>query len=117
MKILLTLTTFGYHSPLKTEFLKGNIPLKNDITGHKISKKNATLDHTIPRARGGKSNLENYSIMDKITNMNRGTKSLKGLIDVPSFIDYIIVMLNTDLEHFNGTEYLKKWLPNLRKEV
>lgn len=117
MKVTLTPINFGYHSPLKKEFLNGNIPLKKDITGHKINKRNATLDHTIPKARGGKSNLENYSIMDMVTNMNRGTKSLKGMIDVPSLIDYIIVMLDTDLEHFNGIEYLKKWLPNLRKEV
>lgn len=117
MRVTFTTINFGYRSPLKREFLKGNIKLERDITGHKIDKRNVTLDHTIPKARGGKSKLENYSIMDMVTNMNRGTKSLKGLIDIPSFIDYIIVMLNTNLENLNGIEYLKKWLPNLRKEV
>jgi hypothetical protein len=109
--------TFGYRSILKKEFINGNIPIKKDITGHKLDKRNVTLDHTVPKARGGKSTLSNYSIMDMVTNMNRGTKSLKGLIDIPSLIDYIIVLLNTKTEYLDGIDYLKKWLPNLRKEV
>lgn len=109
--------SLGYRAPLKREFLKGNIPLKRDITGHKLTRKNATLDHTIPLARGGKSRQDNYSLMDMVTNAKRNTNSLKGLIDIPSLIDYIIVMLDTKLENFDGIEYLKKWLPNLRKEV
>jgi len=117
LRVIFNPINFGYKSVLKQEFLNGNIKIKKDITGHKIDKKNVTLDHTIPKARGGKSTLSNYSIMDMVTNMNRGTKSLKGLIDIPSFIDYILVMLEVDLENFNGIEYLKKWLPNLRKEV
>lgn len=109
--------SLGYRSPLKREFLKGNIKLERDITGHRLSRRNVTLDHTIPKARGGKSRLENYSLMEMVTNAKRNTDSLKGLIDVPSLIDYIIVMLNTKLENLDGIEYLKKWLPNLRKEV
>ena len=108
---------FGYKSPLKREFLNGNIKLERDITGHKINKRNVTLDHTIPKARGGKSKLSNYSLMDMVTNAIRNTNSLKGMIDIPSLIDYIIVMLNVHTEHLDGIEYLKEWLPNLRKEV
>lgn len=117
MRVTFTVINFGYRSPLKREFLKGNIKLERDITGHKIDKRNVTLDHTIPKARGGKSRLDNYSIMDMVTNHLRNTSSLKGLIDIPSLIDYIIVMLNTHTENFDGIEYLKEWLPNLRKEV
>lgn len=117
MRVDISPVSFGYKSILKKEFLKGNIPLKKDITGHKIDKRNVTLDHTIPKARGGKSNLFNYSLMEMVVNRERNTDSLKEYIDLPSLIDYILVMLEVDLEGLNGIEYLKNWLPNLKKEV
>ena len=117
MRVTLSTINFGYRSTLKREFLKGNIKLEKDITDHKINKRNVTLDHTIPKARGGKSKLGNYSLMDMVTNHLRNTDSLKGLIDIPSLIDYIVTMLNTKTEFFDGIEYLREWLPNLRKEV
>lgn len=108
---------FCYKSVLKDEFKRGKIKLTKDITGKPINKKNVTLDHTIPKARGGKSHLENYSLMNIEANMERNTDKLGKYIDLASLIDYIIVMLNVDLEKLNGIEYLKKWLPNLRKEI
>lgn len=109
--------TFGYSSVLKDAFRDGKIKIKKDITGKPVNKKNATLDHTIPRARGGKSKLENYSIMSIESNIIRGTDRLGKYISKASLIDYIIEMLNVDLEGLNGIDYLKHWLPNLRKEV
>ncbi len=52
--------SFGYKSVLKDEYLRGNIKLKKDITGHPIDKDTVSLDHTVPKYRGGKSQLENY---------------------------------------------------------
>ena len=109
--------TFGYKSILKQEFLNGNIKIRKDITGHKIDKKSVTLDHTIPLARGGKSVLGNYSLMNGLINRIRNTDSLKGFIDVGSLLDYIIEMMSVKTENLDGIEYLKEWLPNLRKEV
>lgn len=109
--------TFGYHSSLKTEFIRGNIPLKKDITGAKIDKKNVSLDHTVPKAKGGKSNMSNYSLMNQEKNWERGTLPLKPFIDLKSLVEYINVMLNVETRDVNGIEYLKKWLPNLLKEI
>lgn len=109
--------TFQYSSILKDEFKRGAIKLSKDITGQPLTKKVASLDHTIPKSRGGKSCLANYNIMNRIANMLRGNKPLKEVIDLESLIEYIIVMLNTDTGKFNGIEYLKKWLPNLHKEI
>ena len=44
---------FGYKSILKKEFLSGKIPLKKDITGHKLNPKYLSVDHTIPKNKGG----------------------------------------------------------------
>lgn len=109
--------TFQYNSILKKEFKRGAIKLTKDITGSPLSKKTASLDHTIPKSKGGKSCLANYNLMNRLANMLRGNKPLKEVIDLESLIEYIIVMLNTDTGKFNGIEYLKKWLPNLHKEI
>ena len=109
--------TFQYSSILKDEFKRGAIKLSKDITGQPLTKKVASLDHTIPKSKGGKSCLANYNIMNRLANMLRGNKPLKEVIDLESLIEYIIVMLNTDTGKFNGIEYLKKWLPNLHKEI
>lgn len=109
--------TFQYSSILKDEFKRGAIKLSKDITGQPLTKKAASLDHTIPKSKGGKSCLANYNLMNRIANMLRGNKPLKDVIDLESLIEYIIVMLNTDTGKFNGIEYLKKWLPNLHKEI
>ena len=109
--------TFQYSSILKDEFKRGAIKLTKDITGSPLSKKTASLDHTIPKSKGGKSCLANYNIMNRMANMLRGNTPLKDVINLESLIEYIIVMLNTDTGKFNGIEYLKKWLPNLHKEI
>jgi hypothetical protein len=109
--------TFQYSSILKDEFKRGAIKLSKDITGQPLTKKVASLDHTIPKSKGGKSCLANYNLMNRLANMLRGNKPLKEVIDLESLIEYIIVMLNTDTGKFNGIEYLKKWLPNLHKEI
>lgn len=117
MRITLSPIGFGYKSILKLEYLNGNIKLKKDITGNTLTKDNVTLDHTIPKVRGGKSRLDNYSLMVDYINHRRGSNSLKDIIDLPSLIDYISVIINTKTREFDGVEYLRGWLKNLRKEI
>lgn len=108
---------FGYKSILKKEFLRGKIPLKKDITGHKLKAKYLSVDHTIPKNKGGKSNLYNYSLMDSFVNNKRGEKPIKPFIDLESLIEYIIVMLDVKTMELDGVDYLKGWLRNLLKAV
>lgn len=63
--------TFGARSALKRDFDRGYIPLKRDITGHQLIKGYSSLDHTIPKSAGGKSELYNYSLMDIVVNNKR----------------------------------------------
>lgn len=108
---------FQYSSILKKEFKRGKIPLKRDITGAALKRGKATLDHTIPKSKGGKSCLYNYSLMNGIANKLRGNLPLKDFINLESLIEYIRVMLDTKTSNFDGIEYLKGWLPNLQKEI
>lgn len=109
--------TFGYKSVLKKEFDEGKIPLKKDITGHDLKRGKATVDHTIPKSKGGPSNLFNYSLMNKQVNMLRGNKPIKGYINLESLLEYIIVMLDVKTERLDGIEYIKKWLRTLLKAI
>ena len=109
--------TFQSKSAIKTEFLNGNIPLKKDITGHKLTKENVSNDHTIPKSKGGKSNLYNYNLMNNRINQSRGSKPLKYYIDLESLIEYIKVMLDVNTSKVNGIEYIKGFLRNLLREL
>lgn len=112
-----SLISFGNKSPLKTEFLNGGIKIKRDITGAEIDNSNVTLDHTVPKSKGGKSNIYNYSLMSRDANIKRGNKSLRGMIDLRCLLDYIIVMLDVKTMNVDGVDYLRRWLRNLRKVI
>ena len=108
---------FGYKSILKKEFLRGKIPLKKDITGHKLNPKYISVDHTIPKNKGGKSSLYNYSLMDSFVNNKRGEKPIKQFIDLESLVEYIVVMMDVKTMDFDGVDYLKGWLRTLLKAM
>lgn len=110
-------SNFGYSSILKKEFKKGKIPLKRDITGAVLKRGKATLDHTIPKSKGGKSCLANYSLMNGRANFLRGNQPLKDFIDLESLIEYISVMLDVKTPSLDGVKYIKGWLKNLLKEI
>lgn len=107
--------TFQARSILKKEYNWGRIPLKKDITGRKI--KNVSLDHTIPKSKGGKSDLFNYSLMDIQSNIERSNKPIKDEIDLLSLIEYIIVMLDVETENLSGIKYIKGWLRTLHRAI
>ena len=109
--------TFGNKSILKTEFDRGNIPLKRDITGHKLKRGESSVDHTIPKSKGGPSTLFNYSIMNPAANNKRGNKPIKNYIDLESLIEYIKIMLDVKTFDFDGVEYIKGWLKNLLRAL
>lgn len=108
---------FGNKSILKTEFDRGNIPLKRDITGHKLKRGESSVDHTIPKSKGGKSDLYNYTLMNPIANNKRGNKSIKQFIDLESLVEYILVMLNVKTMDLDGVDYIKGLLKNLLRAI
>lgn len=109
--------SFGKKSILKTEFDRGNIPLKRDITGHTLKRWESTIDHTIPKSKGGASTLYNYSLMNPIANNKRGNKPIKQFIDVEALIEYIRVFLDVKTMDIDGIAYLREWLKNLQKSL
>lgn len=109
--------TFGAKSILKTEFERGHIPLKKDITGHELRRGESSIDHTIPKSKGGASRLENYSLMNVAANNKRSNKPIEPFIDLLSLIEYIKVMLDVKTIDFDGIEYLRGWLRTLARAI
>ena len=108
---------FCAKSILRTEFDRGAIPLKRDITGHKLKRGEASLDHTIPKSKGGKSDLYNYSLMNPIANNKRSNNPIKPYIDLESLVEYINVIINVKTMEFDGVDYLKGWLKTLLRAL
>ena len=115
--MFISAVSFQARSALKRDFDSGYIPLKRDITGHKLIKGYSSLDHTIPKSAGGKSELFNYSLMDIIANNKRGSKPLKEFINLESLIEYIRIMLEVKTADIDGIEYLKGWLRTLQRAI
>lgn len=108
---------FGYKSILKKEFDAGNIPLTKDITGHPLKRGKASVDHTIPKSKGGPSTIGNYSLMNREINMLRGSAPIEGFINLENLIEYIVVMLDVKTENLDGVDYLRRWLRTLSTAI
>ena len=117
MRIVLCGMNFEAKSVLKKDFDKGLIPLKKDITGHKLKRNEVTLDHTIPKSKGGASNIYNYSLMNGLANNKRGNKPIEPFIDLESLIEYIKVMLDVKTPDVDGVDYLRGWLRTLLRAL
>lgn len=72
--------TFQYNHKMKTDFKKGRLPIKFDMAGNKLTVKNVSLDHVIPKSQGGTSTTDNYVLATREFNSRRGVIPLALLI-------------------------------------
>ena len=109
--------TFGYSNPLKTLFKKGKLPsVKYDFYGDPITKKTATLDHLLPKSKGGKSVQENYVLATAKNNHDRGSDDIHLWFNVENAKRYLKQFLNVKLKGLNGNSYICGILQNLNKQ-
>lgn len=108
-------TTFKRKSPIKTEYQKGNIPLKKDFFGGELTPETATLDHALARAKGGRSRMSNYIIL------NAKNNNLKGDMDIFQFAtkenteQYFKAFEGVKLGKHTGEQYLAMISRTLRE--
>lgn len=106
--------SFGYSNQLKTLYKKGKLPtVQYDISGRKLTKKNATLDHVIPKSKGGKSVQENYMLATAEFNHLRGNKPLKDFMTNNGLVKYLSQFLGVFVDGFSGDKYVKGLLKTL----
>ena len=107
---------FGYNNQLKTLFKKGKLPtVQYDISGRKLTKKNVTLDHIIPKSKGGKSIQENYMLATAEFNHMRGNTPLRDFMTNENLVKYLSQFIDIVVDNFCGNKYIKGVLGTLEK--
>ena len=109
--------TFGYSSPLKTLFLKGQLPVKYGFYGDRLNTKNVSLEHLLPRSKGGKTSLDNLVLASKEKNQKRGNQPISKYINFEAMQTYIDQFKNVKTNGFNGNEYIKNILKTVTELV
>ena len=108
--------SFGYSNELKTLFKKGLLPtVKVDAAGNKLTKKNVTLDHIIPKSKGGESKTENYMLAEKKFNSNRGADPFVKWATMEGLITYLNQFIGVRVGKFIGNEYIASVLRTLER--
>ena len=106
--------TFGRKSVLTKLFNQGSLPgVTKDIYGSAI--KEATVDHIIPKSKGGKSNLANYAIANAKNNMNRSSDDILKYTTVDNIKAYYQQFKDLVLPNFNGNEYIEQGRKTFKK--
>ena len=108
--------TFGYHSPLKTLYKKGQMPkVIYGFYGDKLTPKNVTLEHLLPHSKGGASELDNFVLASKQNNLARGNADIRKFANKECIVRYLSQFMGIKLPHFNGDKYIKGILQTLEK--
>jgi hypothetical protein len=106
--------SFGYSSILKDHWRKGNLPsVVKDIYGDEL--KDVTIEHIIPRSKGGASRLFNYALANANTNNARGNKDILECTTKENLIAWFMQLKDVKLPKFNGNEYIKQSTEYLAK--
>lgn len=100
--------TFGYNHPLKTAFDKGLMPeVKKGLLGHKLTKKNRSIEHIIPKCMGGTLANDNVALSDRKANMLRGATPIEKLVTKEMWIEYLRQFINVKNKFIDGMEYIR----------
>lgn len=97
---------FGYKSVLKTYWREGKLPtVKKDIYGKEII--NETVEHIIPKSRGGKSNLFNYALANSQDNFKRGSDDIMKHTTIDNVYNWFKQFVDVKLPNLDGQEYIR----------
>lgn len=99
---------FQYNHPLKTAFDRGLMPeVKRGLLGHKLTKKNRSIEHIIPKCMGGTLSNDNVALSDRKANMLRGATPIEKVITKEMWIEYLRQFINVKNKFIDGMEYIK----------
>lgn len=100
---------FGYKNVLKTEWLKGNLPeLKHDFyDGSLLKSDTITLEHLLPKSKGGKTTLTNLVLTNYQNNFRRSNKDIRQFINISAAKQYLEEAKKIKTDKINGENYAK----------
>lgn len=86
-----------------------------DIYGDLLIKGQETLEHIIPKSKGGKSTLSNYALANAGNNFKRSNFDLGMFASVSAITAYLRQFEGVKLPKFNGDDYIKNLTKTLKK--
>ena len=101
-----TITFGGYNFKLKKMYRQGKLPQDLvDIGGNRITQKNLSGDHAIPKSKGGKTTDTNMMLATKQFNSLRGNRPLREVTTKENLIKWISQYLA--LGQIDGFDFVK----------
>lgn len=107
-----TIIFTGYNFTLKKMYRDGKLPKDLiDIGGNRITQKNLSGDHAIPKSKGGKTTDDNMMLATKQFNSLRGNRPLREVTNMENLIKWVNQYLKLDnIDGFDFKKYVQKIL-------
>ena len=102
----------GYNFKLKKLYRQGKLPNDLvDIGGNRLTQKNLSGDHAIPKSKGGKTTDNNMMLATKQFNALRGNRPLKEVTNMENLIKWVNQYLALKpIEGFDFNQYVQEIL-------
>lgn len=103
------ITFTGYSFKLKKLYREGKLPKDLvDIGGNKLTNKNLSGDHAIPRSKGGKTTDSNMMLATKQFNSLRGNRPLREVTTIDNLIKWVNQYIELEpIEGFDFRQYVR----------
>ena len=104
-----TISFGGYNFTLKKMYRDGKLPKDLiDIGGNRITQKNLSGDHAIPKSKGGKTTDDNMMLATKQFNSLRGNRPLREVTTKENLIKWINQYLELgQIDGFDFVQYVR----------
>ena len=96
-----------FNSKLKKLYKKGKLPIKYGIYGEKLTLKNVTDEHLLPRSFGGTKDIENIALATKQANWRRGREPIENFLTYEMLQNYCAQFKGIKLKDFDGNKYIE----------
>ena len=108
--------SFGYKHALKTDWLNDKMPeLKHDFyDGSLLNKDTVTLEHLLPKSKGGKTTISNLVLTNYSNNIKRGNKDIRQYINKEAARQYLEEASKVKTENIRGDVYVRVIINKLR---
>lgn len=106
---------FGYKSQLKDLYKQGKLEGLKSFSGKELT--NVSIDHIVPKSKGGKNILGNYVLTNVEENSNRGNRNIDYYIEEnqQGVLDYINWFETHKVPGFDCIGYIRKVINTINR--
>lgn len=106
-----------FESRLKNLYKKGKINIQYGIYGGKLTRKNVTDEHLLPKFYGGTKELDNIALATKENNWERGREPIEYYLTYEMLQNYCAQFKGIKLKDFDGNKYVEGIKRTIRKLI